>query len=105
MTEFRISDNGIGISKQDIIKLFKQFPDIPQEGGVDSTGLGLSICKGIIDLHKGRIWAESEGEGKGTTFIFTIPNEQDEIYVNTEIDLEANKFFNLNQEIVGETYG
>ena len=96
MTEFRISDNGIGISKQDIIKLFKPFPDIPQEGGVGSTGLGLSICKGIIDLHEGRIWVESEGEGKGTTFTSTIPNEKDEAFIDTEIDLDSNKVFNLN---------
>jgi len=38
-----------------------------------SSGLGLSICKRIVEKHGGKIWAESEGEGKGTTMFFTIP--------------------------------
>lgn len=39
----------------------------------DSSGLGLSICKRIIEKHKGKIWAESPGPGKGTTIFFTLP--------------------------------
>jgi PAS domain S-box-containing protein len=69
-----IADEGIGLSAEDIDKLFKPFPEIdrPNIAG-KSTGLGLSICKGIVELHGGRIWVESEGRGKGATFTFTLP--------------------------------
>lgn len=70
----RVSDTGFGIAKEDLPKLFKPFPDIKKPIVTEkSTGLGLVICKGIIKLHGGRIWAESPGLGKGSTFTFTIP--------------------------------
>lgn len=74
-----VIDKGIGIRREDLRKLFTPFPGIIVEGNVSSTGLGLSICKGIIELHGGKIWAKSDGEGKGTTITFTIPllNEMD----------------------------
>jgi len=68
-----VVDRGVGIRKEDMPKLFKPFPGIHVEGVKESTGLGLSICKGIVELHGGRIWAESEGLGKGSTFTFTLP--------------------------------
>ena len=68
-----VFDTGVGLSVEDISKLFTPFPDIHVEGVKDGTGLGLSICKGIVELHGGKIWAESEGRGKGSVFIFTIP--------------------------------
>lgn len=71
-----ISDSGIGISDEDKEKLFTPFPEIDHGLSVPSIGLGLSICKGIVELHGGEIWAESEGEGKGTTFVFTLPKRQ-----------------------------
>ncbi|MBT4424742.1 ATPase, partial [Candidatus Bathyarchaeota archaeon] len=52
---------------------FKPFPAIRHGVNVVSTGLGLAICKGIVDLHKGDIWVESEGTGTGSTFIVKIP--------------------------------
>lgn len=69
-----VSDTGIGISKDDLPKLFNKFQ---QFGRIDSagekgTGLGLSISKGIIEAHHGKIWAESTS-GKGSKFIFTLP--------------------------------
>ncbi len=69
----QVKDDGIGLSEEDITKLFIPFPGIRHGMNVSSTGLGLSISKGIIELHGGRIWAESEGTGKGATFTFTIP--------------------------------
>lgn len=69
---FSVSDNGIGLSKTELEKLFEPFPDINPTRG-KGTGIGLSICKGNVELHGGRIWAESPGEGKGSTFHFTIP--------------------------------
>jgi len=70
---FSVRDTGVGLTKEDIPKLFKPFPGIHTEGNPEGTGLGLSICKGIVELHGGRIWAESEGRGKGSTFSFTTP--------------------------------
>lgn len=71
--EVRIKDTGIGMAPEDMDKLFKPFPGIHHGLNVTSSGLGLSISKGIVELHKGTIWAESEGKGKGSTFTFSIP--------------------------------
>ena len=68
-----IKDSGIGLSEEDIGKLFKPFPGIHHGLDVSSTGLGLSIAKSIVELHGGEIWAESDGLGQGSTFTFTIP--------------------------------
>lgn len=68
-----IKDEGIGLKSEDLEKLFKPYPDINHGNNVSSTGLGLSITKGIIDLHGGEIWVESEGLGKGSTFTFSLP--------------------------------
>ncbi len=70
----KVSDSGIGMSKELQKKLFGQFvrdPSIKKE--IRGTGLGLYISKYIIDNHKGQIWAESEGEGKGSNFYIKIP--------------------------------
>jgi K+-sensing histidine kinase KdpD len=72
--KFSIMDEGIGLTEEDIPKLFKPFPDIERPVVTErSVGLGLSICKGIVELHGGEIWAESDGMNKGSKFIFTIP--------------------------------
>jgi len=70
---FSVRDQGAGIREEDMGKLFKAFPGIRVPGVKDSTGLGLSICRGIVELHGGEIWAESKGSGEGSTFTFTIP--------------------------------
>ncbi|MFA7255388.1 MAG: PAS domain-containing sensor histidine kinase [Candidatus Omnitrophota bacterium] len=70
---FEISDSGPGIAKEDFRKLFDKFERLTAERE-EGTGLGLSITKDIIDLHKGRIWVESE-LGKGSKFIFTLPRK------------------------------
>jgi PAS domain S-box-containing protein len=71
-----VKDTGVGLSEEEIGKLFVPFPSINRELGGTSTGLGLAICKGIVDMHGGEIWAKSEGHGKGSTFTFTLPIEQ-----------------------------
>ena len=71
-----VSDEGKGLSAERLPHLFREFSGIKgDEGGgeIVGSGLGLSICKGIVEAHGGRIWAESEGLGKGARFIFTIP--------------------------------
>ena len=67
--QFSIEDNGIGIDKKFHDKIFKIFHSLNKSK--DSTGVGLSIVKKIVDLHKGEIWLESE-LNKGTTFYFTL---------------------------------
>lgn len=72
---FSIFNEGVGISKDDIEnKLFKKFSRLKQEGteGVKGSGLGLYICKKIIEKHNGKIWAESE-PGKYVKFYFSLP--------------------------------
>ena len=66
---FAIKDNGEGIYKQDIPKLFKRFSQGTQEKRSISTGLGLYLSKQIIDAHGGKIWLESD-KGKGSEFFF-----------------------------------
>lgn len=70
-----VKDSGIGIAKDSIEKLFQRFTrlDNAQKTRPDGTGLGLYVCKQIITAHGGRIWVESEGEGKGSTFFVSIP--------------------------------
>ncbi|MDI6732069.1 MAG: HAMP domain-containing sensor histidine kinase [Candidatus Margulisbacteria bacterium] len=72
--EFSISDTGCGIAKNDFSKVFERFVHIKKEENapVKSTGLGLSICKSIIEMHGGRIWFTSE-LGKGSKFTFSLP--------------------------------
>jgi len=68
---FEISDTGPGIPKEDQDKIFDKFERITSEKQ-EGTGLGLPIAKDIVELHKGKIWIESE-IGKGSKFIFTLP--------------------------------
>lgn len=72
--ELAVRDTGIGIRPEDLGKLFQPFSQIQQaDHKTAGTGLGLFICKGILELHGGRIWAESDGPGRGTTFLFALP--------------------------------
>lgn len=68
---FSVKDNGIGIYKKDIPKLFKRFSQGTQEKRSISTGLGLYLSKQIIDAHGGKIWLESD-KGKGSEFFFVL---------------------------------
>ncbi len=65
-----IADNGKGIKKSEEEKIFEKF--YTNKSGSQNTGLGLTICRGIISTHNGMIWAE-QNDGGGTKFIFTLP--------------------------------
>jgi len=68
-----IQDTGIGMTPEQLSRIFNEFykADLSRHE-MDSSGLGLSICKRIVDRHGGRIWAESAGPGMGSTFSFTL---------------------------------
>ena len=73
--EFRVADDGPGLRAEDIGKLFQPFSQIgaQAQGKHTGTGLGLFICKGIVEAHGGTIHAESAGAGKGAQFIVRLP--------------------------------
>ncbi len=72
---FSVKDDGYGIPKEEQEKIFTKFFRGSNIKKVDTegSGLGLFVIKNIIEAHNGRIWLESEGENKGTTFYFTLP--------------------------------
>ncbi|MBP6868846.1 MAG: HAMP domain-containing histidine kinase [Candidatus Pacebacteria bacterium] len=75
LVRFTVKDTGVGITKEDMAKLFTEggHGTNSQKINVDSTGFGLYIVKNIIEAHGGHVFAESEGEGKGSTFTIELP--------------------------------
>ncbi len=72
-----IKDTGIGMTDQQLQNIFNEFYKADaSRHDFDSSGLGLSICKRIVEKHNGKIWAESEGLGKGSIFYFTVPTSK-----------------------------
>ncbi len=75
--QISIKDTGIGLNREQTDRLFDEFYKTDESRHkLDSTGLGLTICKNIIEKHGGKIWADSHGEGTGTTIYFTIPTPE-----------------------------
>ncbi|MEP6787955.1 MAG: HAMP domain-containing sensor histidine kinase [Acidobacteriota bacterium] len=73
--EIYVRDNGIGIARAQLKRIFKRFYRVPNKAldAAKGTGLGLAIVRSIVEKHGGRIRAESKGEGKGTTFVIQLP--------------------------------
>jgi signal transduction histidine kinase len=69
---FGVHDNGQGFEPAQAQMIFQAFQRLHGQD-IPGTGIGLAICHRIVDLHGGRIWAESKGPGQGATFWFTLP--------------------------------
>ena len=72
---FAVADSGVGIGADDAARLFQPFSQVGEHAKLtrQGAGLGLYICKGIVEMHGGHIWVQSDGPDKGTTFAFKLP--------------------------------
>ena len=68
-----IRDYGIGINPLQINRLFQFFSRLQSRSRFEGTGMGLALCKRIVEHHEGKIWCESTGEGTGCCFSFQLP--------------------------------
>jgi len=76
--EVSVVDTGIGIRKEDMEKIFDPFSQLESASSrkYPGTGLGLSLTRSLVEMHGGRIWVDSDGPGKGSSFRFTLPIER-----------------------------
>jgi light-regulated signal transduction histidine kinase (bacteriophytochrome) len=79
-----VSDNGIGIGSDSLTRIFGHFQRLHPQDVYPGSGLGLALCKRIVELHGGKIWAES-AEGNGSTFSFTLKRTLEPALSGTEI--------------------
>jgi len=73
--EIRVVDTGIGLREDDMDRIFEPFSQVEStlSRKYQGTGLGLTLTRRLVQMHDGRIWAESESEGQGAAFCFTLP--------------------------------
>jgi len=80
-----VSDTGIGIPSAEVPKVFERYFRGQEHRRLEGSGLGLYICSAIVAAHGGRVWAESEGPGKGSTFGFSLPLNLDAPVFGSEV--------------------
>ncbi len=80
--KFSVADNGPGIDQKHFERIFRMFQTLLPKDEFESTGIGLTVTKKIIEMYGGKIWVESE-PGQGTTFLFTFPKQEPEV-INAE---------------------
>ena len=85
-----VSDQGRGIPAESLPHLFRKFSRLESQEQGGDTGLGLAICKGIVETHGGRIWAESDGPGLGARFTFTLPTVEEAGYVSPAVRVQPS---------------
>jgi len=87
-----LKDQGIGMNKKQLSHIFDEFYKADESRhDFESSGLGMSICKQIVEKHGGKIWVDSEGENKGTTFYFTLPiSRSDHSYYIENKDIHSD---------------
>jgi signal transduction histidine kinase len=71
--DISVTDNGIGMSEESIDKIFEIFQRLHSKDKYGGSGIGLALCRRIVDIHKGKITVKST-EVKGTTFIISLPS-------------------------------
>jgi signal transduction histidine kinase len=82
--KFSVADNGPGIKRKYFDRIFKIFQTLAPRDEVESTGIGLSIVKKIVELYHGKVWVESK-VGEGTTFFFTLLKQESEVPSDAEL--------------------
>ena len=85
---FAVADNGIGFEMADAQRIFGTFERLSPAGAIQGSGLGLAIVKRIVEIKRGRVWAESE-PGKGSTFFFTLPNSAEDMCSTPNSDQQS----------------
>ena len=85
-TAFFVADNGVGIAREDRQRVFDLFEKLSSD--VSGTGIGLANVKRAVEAHGGRVWVESDSEGPGSTFFFTLPDARPGTLPSTAADQE-----------------